>query len=126
MPVCEHCQVAIEGRPPVSYLFTIHLELGLSGHWLPQGTLGHVFMPEGKEKTGLWEHQKRDTGQINAKSTAKRCRLLSPMTRRKGMEMGRCHILVLWNLLQGVAFGILEAWAQITVLPTTCVTLESH
>lgn len=83
-----------------------------------------MFLCRGKEKTRLWRHQRRGTEQINTQCIAV-ITLTYDKKKGGGIRELACPGTV-ESLAKSVAFGILGAWAQITVLLTICVTLERH
>lgn len=83
-----------------------------------------MFLCRGKEQTRLWRHQGRGTEQSDTQCIAA-ITLSYDKKEGGGIRELACPDTV-ESLEKSVAFGILGAWAQITVLLTICVTLESH
>lgn len=123
MPASEHRQVAIEKVLVALSLFDIR-SLASVDTLVSTGDSRPCFYASGKEKTRLWRHQRRGTEQSNAQSVA--VVTLTYDKKEGGGIRELAYPGTVESLAKSVAFGILGAWARITVLFIICVTLESH
>lgn len=120
-PVYEHCQVAIGGMLMASSFFNIHLELRIKDTLASTGAPRPWFYSRRKgEDKVLGMQEKR----LRKRATPRG--YLSTVALIYDREEGVARPVTVESRAHSVTFGILKAWAQITVLLPVCVTSESR